>query len=386
MKIQTTLLVLLTLAACRAHRREAAPRKSAAPAPQAALAAPANTAPSPELDVADDWTALTALDVGTTGVWTVEVIDLLPQCGGPEAIALDDLGRCHVLIQYATRWTDFVACNDGTWLGGIAHGDLDPRVTGVELYVGAKSGHVYQVVPTPEGTMDQRLIADLRGQEVHTLLAVGDELLAFTTPGSLWRLKASASNVRFDARESEATLGRVRDAELLPDGRMALATRAGELLLRGPEEGARAEVVLRVASGLGRVARGANGVLYATTDDGVVWRCEPTSAGWQNERIYVGPPGLRGIAVGHFSEPAPREELAVFGYSARVELLARADDGAWSARTVFSDRDKGHWLAAGEFDERNSTDELLGSGYGGRVFVLARPAGYGRSGAAVSRP
>jgi hypothetical protein len=361
----------------------------------AALAAcvqtrPASNPASPELStdlvVAGDWRALTALDLGATGIWTVEPIDLLPQCGGPEVIALDDAGRCHVLVQYATRWTDLQACNDGSWLGGIAFGDLDPRVPGVELYVGAESGHVYQVQPNPEGTVDQRLIASLDGEEVHALIAIEGELLAFTTPGTLWRMRPSASTARFDARRSETTTGRVRDVERLADGRIALVSRAGELVVRTPGEKAPSEVVLRAASGLGRVAAGARGVLYATTDDGVVWRCEPGTGGWKNEIVYAGPPGLRGIAVGHFSEPAPSEELALFGYSARVELLSRGADGSWSVRTIFTDREKGHWLAAGELDGRNSTDELVGSGYGGRVFVLARPAGYGLNGAALSSP
>lgn len=339
---------------------------------------------APALDVSADWRALVALDLGATGIWTVEALDLFPQFGGREVVALDDLGRCHVLVQYATKWTDLVACGDGTWLGGTAHADLDPHLPGAELYVGAKSGNVYQVVAQREGVTDARLVANLAGQEVHALCASQGDLLAFTSPGSLWRVAPSPGSARFDARELVPTRGRVRDVVVLPDGRIAAVSRAGELAVGDAGSIFDAgSVVLRVESGLGRVAAGGDGVLYAASDDGVVWRCEPRGGAWSSERIYAGPPGLRGLAVGRFSEPAPREELAVFGYGARVELLARAEDGSWSARTIFTDRDKGHWLRAAELDQRNATDELVGSGYGGRVFVLARPPGYGLGALAV---
>jgi hypothetical protein len=142
------------------------------------------------------------------------------------------------------------------------------------------------------------------------------------------------------------------------------------------------EVALRVEGGLGRVAASAGGVLYAVSDDGVVWRCERVNAQWRTERIFAGPQGLRGIVTGRFSAPASSEELALFGYSGDVVLLSRLESGAWSAETIFTDRDKGHWLGVGELDQRNATDELVGSGYGGRVFVLAREPGYGLDSAA----
>ena len=74
--------------------------------------------------------------------------------------------------------------------------------------------------------------------------------------------------------------------------------------------------------------------------------------------------------------------MAIFGYSAHVELLTRRDTG-WSVETIFVDRDKGHWLAAAELDGRNATLEILGSGYGGRIFMLSRPPVFGREGIAA---
>jgi hypothetical protein len=168
----------------------------------------------------------------------------------------------------------------------------------------------------------------------------------------------------------------VRDIARLADGRFATVSRAGELTVHDAnlENGV---VALRVESGLGRVAVGAGDVLYSISDDGVVWRSYEDGGAWQSARIHVGSPGPRGIVAGRFTQPAPREEIALFGYSTDVELLTRAADGSWSARTIFTDRDRGHWLRRAELDQRNGTDELVGSGYGGRVFVLARPPGYG---------
>jgi len=31
-------------------------------------------------------------------------------------------------------------CGDGKWLGGLCHGDVDPRIAGAELYTGGQNG------------------------------------------------------------------------------------------------------------------------------------------------------------------------------------------------------------------------------------------------------
>jgi len=362
-----SLAFALVLAACQSNRVATSSAPDAPPASANALLS--------KPVAADGWDVAIALDLGTTGVWTTKVLDVFESYGGNEVVALDDLGRCHVLVQYAGKWTDLVACSDGTWLGGLTLGDLDPRKPGRELYVGAESGRVYQITPQREGVLDCNLIADLAGAEVHTLIACEGELVAFTSPGSIWRLAAPREGTRFDAREIAKTRGRVRDAVLLPDGRLALASRDGSLEIRPFDVlGSPGESVLQVESGLGRLAAAGAGLLYSVSDDGVVWRSERTAQGWRNERIHSGPQGLRGIVLGRFGTPGATEELALFGYSANVELLARDGAGNWSARTLFTDRDRGHWLGVGELDQRNDTDELVGSGYGGRVFVLTRGA------------
>jgi hypothetical protein len=361
--------------ACHAPRSKAARSAAATPASTAVVA--------PQLVTAPGWSATIALDLGSTGIWTTKVLDVFERYGGQEVVALDDTGKCHVLVQYAGKWTDHLAAHDTTWFGGLTHGDVDGRKPGRELYVGAASGRVWQITPQPEGVLDANVIAELEGAEVHTVVALEGELLAFTSPGALWRLRAPSEGTRFEARKVAATGGRVRDAVKLAGGELALVSREGTLEVRRPDALEQpGEVVLRVEGGLGRVAASAGGVLYAVSDDGVVWRCERVNARWRTERIYAGPQGLRGIVTGRFSAPASSEELALFGYSGDVLLLSRLESGAWSAETIFSDRDKGHWLGVGELDQRNATDELVGSGYGGRVFVLAREPGYGLDSAA----
>ncbi len=362
MRVPVALTVLLAASSCRST--------TSTPTDSALAAAPG-------------WRAAIALDLGSTGIWTTKVLDVFERYGGQEVVALDDTGRCHVLVQYASKWTDHTAAHDTTWFGGLAHGDVDQRKPGRELYVGAASGRVWQITPQPEGVLDANVIAELAGAEVHTLVALEGELIAFTSPGSMWRLRARTEDTRFEAREVALTRGRVRDALRLADGSLALVSRDGSLEVRAPEAlEHQGEIALRVEGGLGRIAANSAGVLYAASDDGVIWRCERGPSGWSNERIFVGPQGLRGIVCGRFTLPAPREELALFGYSGEVVLLARAAEGSWRASTIFTDRDKGHWLGVGELDQRNATDELVGSGYGGRVFVLAREPGYGLDSAA----
>lgn len=118
-------------------------------------------------------------------------------------------------------------------------------------------------------------------------------------------------------------------------------------------------------------------MLYATRDDGLVLRFEQEGSTWQRELVYAGPQGPRGIAAGRFDADPAVETVAVFGYSARVELLSRRAGEPWRVETLLEDRDKGHWLETAELDGRNATDELLCSGYGKRVLLLARAPGHG---------
>lgn len=350
------------------------------------------------LEAAEGWRASLVVDNGAVGVWTVEPLDVFAQNACPEIVGLDDRGRCLVLVPYSGKWTPLSTIADGTWLGGLVQGDVDPRIPGSEVYTGAQSGNVYQVVAYREARLDNRRIVSIPGHEIHTLAIAeldparsGLELVAFTSPGGLWLLTPRADGLDgFTAELLDPIAGRVRDAHRLvgegPEGTDALATvsRLGQLALLRFEAGRPTwEIVHERTMGLGRVARrGGEGplVLYSCADDGLVLRHERGPGGaWTHEIAYAGPQGMRGIAWGRFDADPSRETVAVFGYSAEVELLTRPADGIgpWDVRTIFTDRDKGHWLAAGEFDGRNSTDELIASGYGGRIVLLSRPPGYG---------
>lgn len=72
---------------------------------------------------------------------------------------------------HSGKWTPTPVVSDGRWLGGLAHGEVDPRIAGEETYTGSQQGNLYQVVAWPHGVLDYRLIAHLPGREIHTIVA-----------------------------------------------------------------------------------------------------------------------------------------------------------------------------------------------------------------------
>lgn len=351
------------------------------------------------------WQGTLVLDNGGVGVWTLAVLKMFDAYGCPEIVGLDDKGRCQVLWSYSGKWTPVPTVHDGTWLGGIAQADVDPRVPGTELYVGAQSGNIYEVVTYPDRAIDHRRIARVPGREIHTLLAgeidassPGPEIIAFTNPGAVVRVKPrSPERDGFDVEVLAEIDGRVRDACALPQvaGRpreFATVMRTGNVsILTFTEKGPVFTPVIEIGMGMGRLAINADApperpVIYSTADDGRVYRSERGADGrWSNEMIYAGPQGMRGCTWGHFDADRSVETIAVHGYSHCVELLSKVG-GKWKRETLFVDRDKGHWLAAGELDGRNATDEIVCSGYSGRVVLLARPPGHGLKGVLSVEP
>ena len=383
------------------------PLGTCAPVPNPPTQVPVNQDPTkleaPLPSESPDWHATLVLDNDGVGVWTVGAHQVFEQYASPEVIGLDDLGRCNVMVSYSGKWTPLRRVGDGKWLGGLAHGDVDPRVAGAELYVGGQLGNLYQLRPYAHGALDARLIAHLPGLEIHTLVAgeldartPGPELLAFTRPGALYRVRVSPETGEFESELLQELSGRVRHALLLPGtaarpAEIATVSRAGQLqLLRIGAEGPEWRVVHEGPMGQGRIAQresapGAPRVLYSTLDDGRVLRHEEQPSGdWRTETIYAGPQGPRGVAAGQLDPDPGIETVAVFGYSRKVQLLSKRA-GGWEVETLFVDLDKGHWLASAELDGRNGTRELIGSGYGGRIFMLSRPPGVGLGGVATEQ-
>jgi len=350
------------------------------------------------LPAEEGWRAQLVLDQGDVGIWTVKAFPIFDSVGSDELVALDDKGRCLILIPYSGRWTTLECLHEGAWLGGLAHGDLDPRVPGKELYTGGRRGNLWQVIPHAHGALETRLVAHLPGEEIHTIVVAdldagraGLEMLVFTWPGGLYLVTAGESGL--ELVELQRLESRIRDAVVLP-GRpgapteIATVSRAGRLALLTLEGGApRWHEIGRVRTGMGRVALrpGAGVVLYTVCDDGRVYRFERTAdLSYRSELIYAGALGGRGVVAGRFDADADKETLAVFGYSRKVELLTR-DGDKWTVTPVFTDRDKGHWIAAAEVDGRNDTRELFCCGYGGRLVMLFRPPGYGRPGVLAAK-
>lgn len=351
------------------------------------------------LGVGPGWDAFLVIDNGETGVWTVGAYPVFPQYGTPEIVGLDDQGRCLIMVGYSGKWTPMVLGHDGKWLGGLAFGDIDPRVSGSELYAGGQKGNLFQLTSYPQGAADLRLIAHLPGREIHTILA-GEldpsngcrELLVFTRPGGLYRVTPTGKDGTFETVHIQDLSGRVRDAVILPGSKggapgIVTVSRTGRLeLLEMTAGGPRWSLIYEDAMGMGRVtlrppAVGRLTTLYTSHDDGRIMRFERTAAGdWSVEMIYNGPQGPRGIAAGRFCADPDVESVAVFGYSSEVILLSRKGGGPWKDEVIFEDRDKGHWLSAAELDGRNATLEIIGSGYGSRIFMLSRPPGYGLGG------
>lgn len=350
------------------------------------------------------WNATLVLDNNGVGIWTVEALQVFSQTGTLEIVGLDDLGRVQVCSGYSGKWTPNTVVSDGKWLGGLAHGDVDPRIAGAETYTGSQQGNLYQVVAWPHGILDYRLIAHLPGREIHTIVAGepdeahrGPELIVFTRPGGVFRVTPTGKDGTFETKQLMDYDGRVRQALVLPHAKsetpaIVTVSHNGRLeLLRLTKTGPKWRTLYEDAMGLGRVALkptpvGQPLVLYTTHDDGRILRHQQRKGeDWSTETIYLGPQGPRGVVAGCFGESSDIETIATFGYSKNVELLTRTTNG-WRAEIIFEDTDKGHWLATAEMDGRNNAREIITSGYSGRMVLLARPPGFARGELAAPSP
>lgn len=324
------------------------------------------------------------------GIWNTGTLKCFPQYGYPEVYALDDKGRCTILVGYSGTFGANLPFQEREWLGDLEALALERPQGEPEFYTGGKRGNLYQVRAHADASFDTKLLARFPAEEIHILqggdldpTSAGNELLVFTHPGHVYLVGPT-----LEARRIASVEGRVRQTVLLPGEPgsapwIAGAARSGELyLLRLSSGTLETRVVTSEPCGFGRLAlapasRPGHAVLYATRDDGLVLRFEQEGSTWQRELVYAGPQGPRGIAAGRFDADPAVETVAVFGYSARVELLSRRAGEPWRVETLLEDRDKGHWLETAELDGRNATDELLCSGYGRRVLLLARAPGHG---------
>lgn len=366
-------------------------RSGAAPA---AVPAPADGLPAGSLlSVRDGWEARAWLDQGTTGVWTVQCLDVVPDYAGPEVVAVDDKGRLHILFTYSGRMYQWQVVEDREWLGGVWLADVDPSIPGPELYTGGRRGNLYQIVWKPWAAFSATTPCHVNG-ELNNVVAAdfepsrpGNELLGFLHPRGIVRFRPENG---FAPEEVNADAIRLRDAAVFRDGdrdAAIVASRDGTLgVLRAGDDGRyRIDVIAKRSNGFGRVTKSPwteNGspVFFAGNDDGSVLRITRDATGRFVARdIWLGTRGVRGVAADVFGDDPSRETVAVFGYGREVVLLERGADGRFAGTTIFTDREKGHWICAGELDDRNSTRELVCCGFGGRVVVISRAPGFGRA-------
>jgi hypothetical protein len=341
-----------------------------------------------------------AFHLFTSDTWRLHCIGaarLTDQFGSPQVLVLDEKGRCVILQSDSGKWKPQVVVEDGRASSAWAHGDLDPREGGDELYVGGGGGTVYQVV-LRGGRWATAAVASLAGAPLSKLVLgdlvparPGTEMVAFTNTGPVVEVRAPAADEGAFEMAPIGDLGsRARDAVLLPGSadrppRVLVVLQSGEVALVTVVGGGIERTALcREPMSIARLARrrwDGPEVVYVARVDGLILRFAEDARGtWTREMIYAGPQGPRGLAAGRFDADPAVETVAVFGYSKKVQLLSRRPGEPWRAETIYTDVGGGHWLTAGELDGRNATDELVGGGFSYHVFMVAREPGYGLDG------
>ena len=350
-----------------------------------------------------------AFHIYTTDTWRLHCVGadfITGYYGSPQAVVLDEKGRCVLLQLDSGKWSAQVVVEDGRACSAWANGDLDPRVDGTELYVGGGGGNLYQVVHHRTTGYVTTLVAAMPGAALSKLVLAdlvparpGHEMLAFTNNGPVYEVRPDGKDRGFKF-ELIGDLGtRARDAVLLPASRtrpprMAVVLQTGEVaLVTRTEQGMERTALCREPMSIARIARkpparrsgaGAAGgedgaeVVYVARCDGLVLRfAERPDGAWTRDILFAGPQGPRGLCAGRFDADPRVETVAVFGYSKKVQLLSARPGEPWRMETLFTDVGGGHWLAAVELDGRNTTDEMIGGGFSYHVFTLGRAPGYG---------
>lgn len=327
----------------------------------------------------------------------VAIGDVLPEHAGLEIVAVCVDGRVIVVYREQGRWRSQVAFQAPGELIQVAVGDLVPMLPGDEIlavgmsegdedsggpgavWLGTRhrdSGFQGRLLATPPALQHAAAIGDFDpdrpGLEALSsgfdralhVFAIADDLTASET-------------VRFDGDGSADLPGPAKGACIV-DGSLYLACASGHLFrARGAtstDADAASGSVLSYTHGMARPAV-RDGVVLSACDDGALLRTTldaEREVDTDYEVIHREVEKLRGAAIGDFDGSRDGLDLATCGYAGFVSLVARDDDGAWTAIVLADTDDALHHLACGDVRPDVPGDELVAVGYAGKVYVLSR--------------
>jgi len=346
----------------------------------------------------------------------VGIGDLDPDHPGNEAIVVG--------MDYLERGIVYMAWRDGdTWksetlfdgLGKFTTGELLTPVVGnydgksgnelavVGMLVGAEgegNGSVTMIKKTGTEWYKEMIIDNprfLHGAAIGNLLAEnpGDELVvtSFTDKGvanvTVLTNRSAAEGGGWNATVVWQSIGHVRKAMFAdidpthPGDELFVVDKSGNLTMIYQQGSGFFSKHLWTDPGTPGLSRltigdadndGELEILVGGDSNNVGFVERKPSGEWVGKVIFTDVDKIRGVAVGDLDPNHPGNEVASYGYSARLNMLTpdKNKPGEWKARLLFKDVARGHDLAVGEFDSQHDGVELLMSGFSKNMTMVAQ--------------
>ena len=323
----------------------------------------------------------------------------------PQIVGLDQAGRM-VLVHWNGGHSPRaeVVYENHSEMTGLAIADVDPSVTGQEIYAGAyepgkdEVGGAVLQVSVDHGRASARQIFS-PGAYVHSIEVVppatpgaAPQLVVGTYAGEIYVLSPSKGVGPWSSRlvyrdppikdpQPKDQRPRIKDMALLrdPNGRpphevfaVFAGGRAIAVDLDLPES---AVIVAEESGGWGRTCADEGTGAYACGYSGRVVHFRRDAAGAFTSEVLDQEgidSGLRGVVTGRFPLPGCGGEvapIAIFGFHAHCRALMPRR-GAWDPVTLYTDIGRGHTLVAADLVPGDDADELVISGYSKHIAVL----------------